>query len=389
MPSLPPTSCDTVVVGAGIVGLATAREALLRRPGSSVVVLERAPRIAGGQTSHNSGVIHAGVYYAPGSRKALLCVEGARRMYELCDELGVPAERCGKLIVARWPSELPRLDELERRASANGVRVRRLAAGEIAEVEPHARGVAALHVRDTGIVDFARVADALLADVMARGGVLVTGCGVTSVAEGTVRHELGTTRAGTVIACAGRDAAGLAERSGQPADPRIVPFRGAYLRLRRPELVRALIYPVPDPALPFLGVHLTRRVQGDVVAGPTALPALDRLRETLAWPGAWRMAWRWRRHAVRELGYALSRSAYAREVRTLVPGVADVDLEPAFAGVRAQAVARDGALLDDFALEGAGGVLHVRNAPSPAATSALAIAAELADRAGLASTAAP
>jgi L-2-hydroxyglutarate oxidase len=383
----PPTACDTVIVGAGIVGLATAREALLRRPGSQVVVLERGPGIAGGQTGSNSGVIHAGVYYAPGSRKARLCVDGARRLYALCDELGVPAERCGKLIVARSASELPRLAELERRAAANGVTVRRLDGAGIADVEPHARGVAALHVPDTGIVDFARVADALLRDVLARGGLLVTGCPVAAVTGGVVRHARGSTRAATVIACAGMDADRLARRSGGPADPRIVPFRGSYLRLRRPELVRALIYPVPDPALPFLGVHLTRRLQGDVVAGPTALPALTGLRDTLTWPGTWRMAWRWRRHAVRELGYAMSRAAYAREVRTLVPEVTDEDLVPAFAGVRAQAVGRDGALLDDFVLEGSGGALHVRNAPSPAATAALAIAGELADRAGLRSTA--
>ncbi len=385
----PPTACDTVIVGAGIVGLATAREALLRRPGSRVVVLEREPAVAGGQTSGNSGVIHAGVYYAPGSRKARLCVDGARRLYALCAELGVPAERCGKLIVARSARELPGLAELERRSSANGVRVRRLPGEEIAAVEPHARGVAALHVPDTGIVDFARVADALRTDVLARGGLVVTACAVTSVAGGVVRHAHGVTRAATIIACAGLDADRLARRSGEPADPRIVPFRGAYLRLRRPELVRALIYPVPDPALPFLGVHLTRRLKGDVVAGPTALPAVAGLRDTLSWPGTWRMAWRWRRHALRELGYAASRAAYAREVRTLVPEVADEDLVPAFSGVRAQAVGRDGALLDDFVLTGSGGMLHVRNAPSPAATAALAIAGELADRAGLKSTAAP
>lgn len=383
MSASPPTACDTIIVGAGIVGLATAREALVRRPGSHVVVLERGPAVAGGQTANNSGVIHAGVYYAPGSRKARLCVDGARRLYELCADLGVPAERCGKLIVARTPEELPRLAELERRAQANAVSVRRLTGAQIADVEPHALGVAALHVRDTGIVDFGRVASALLDDVLARGGTIVTDCAVATIAGGVVRHARGVTRARTVIACAGMDAARLARRSGGADDPRIVPFRGAYLRLRRPELVRALIYPVPDPALPFLGVHLTRRIQGDVVAGPTALPATTGLRDTLTWPGTWRMAWRWRRHALREVGYAASRAAYAREVRTLVPAVNDADLVPAFAGVRAQAVGRDGALLDDFVLTGTNGVLHVRNAPSPAATASLAIAGELVDRAGL------
>lgn len=383
MTPAPPTACDTVIVGAGIVGLATAREALLRRPGSQVVVLERGADVAGGQTARNSGVIHAGVPYAPGSLKARLCTDGARRLYALCDELAIPAERCGKLIVARSAAELPRLDELELRARANGVTVRRLAGARIADVEPHARGVAALHVPDTGIVDFARVAGALRADVERRGGTVVTGCPVDAIRGGVVRHALGATQAPAVIACAGLGAGRLARRSGERDDPRIVPFRGAYFRLRRPELVRALIYPVPDPALPFLGVHLTRRVQGDVVAGPTALPDAARLRDGLTWPGTWRMAWRWRRHALRELGYAVSRAAYAREVRTLVPAVTDEDLAPGFTGVRAQAVGRDGTLLDDFALSASAGVLHVRNAPSPAATAALAIAVELADRAGL------
>lgn len=383
MAHIPPTACDTVVVGAGIVGLATAREALLRRPGSHVAVLERGTDVAGGQTAANSGVIHAGVYYAPGSLKARLCTDGARRLYDVCDELGVPAERCGKLIVARAAGELPRLDELERRAHANGAAVRRLGGAQIADVEPHARGVAALHVPGTGIVDFARVARALRADIERRGGTVVTGCPVALITGGVVRHALGATRAPAIIACAGMDAARLARRSGEPDDPRIVPFRGAYFRLRRPALVRGLVYPVPDPALPFLGVHLTRRIQGDVVAGPTALPGAAHLRDTLTWPGTWRMAWRWRRHALRELGYAASRAAYAREVRTLLPAVTADDLAMGFTGVRAQAVGRDGTLLDDFALSGSGGVLHVRNAPSPAATAALAIATELADRAGL------
>lgn len=394
-PADPPASCDVLVVGGGILGLAVAREALLRRPGASVVLIEREPDIARHQTSHNSGVIHSGIYYAPGSLKARLCVDGARRLYDLCDELGVPAERCGKLIVARSARELPRLDELERRAIANGVRIRRIGADEIPAIEPHARGAGALHSPDTGIVDFERVARALRVDLEARGGLVVTGCAVREIREGIVLHARGATRSRTTIACAGAQSDRLAERSGADPEPRIVPFRGAYFRLRRPELVRALIYPVPDPALPFLGVHLTRRVHGDVVVGPTALPVGARdsyrltrvragdLRDVLAWPGTWRMAWRWRRQALRELGYAASRAAYAREARTLVPDLRADDLEPGFAGIRAQALMRDGTLLDDFALSGGDGVLHVRNAPSPAATSALAIAGEIADRAGI------
>lgn len=395
----PPAACDALVVGGGIVGLATARELLMRRPGSSVVVLEREPGVGRHQTSHNSGVIHAGIYYTPGSLKARLCVDGARRLYALCDELGVRTERCGKLVIARAAHELPRLDELERRAAANGVRASRVAAEEIASIEPHARGVAALHSPDTGIVDFAAVALALARDLERRGGTIVTGCAVSAIGsahgEALVRHARGTTRAGTVVACAGACSDRLAVSSGGRPEPRIVPFRGAYFRLRRPELVRALIYPVPDPALPFLGVHLTRRVQGDVVAGPTALPAAARdayrlstvrprdLAQTLSWPGTYRMAWRWRRQALREIGYAASRGAYAREARGLVPALRRDDLVPAFAGVRAQALDRRGTLLDDFVFDVQGAVVHVRNAPSPAATAALAIASEIADRAAM------
>ena len=361
-----------------------------------MTVLEREPGVARHQSSHNSGVIHSGIAYTPGSLKARLCVDGARRLYELCDELGVPTDRCGKLIVARREEELGRLAELERRAGANGVRCRRLTAAQIREHEPHAAGIAALHSPDTGIVDFAAVAEALRRDVERRGGVVVTGCAVTrieSLAGGAlVHHAQGATRARTVVACAGAWSDRLAVASGAGAGPRIVPFRGAYLRLQRPDLVRALIYPVPDPALPFLGVHLTRRMQGDVVVGPTALPvgARDatrassmRLRDaadTLTWPGTYRMAWRWRRHALREIGYAVSPRAYAREARTLLPDLQEGDLVPSFAGVRAQALDRRGALLDDFAFEAQARVLHVRNAPSPAATSSLAIAAEIVDR---------
>ena len=393
--SQPPPACDVVVVGAGIVGLATAREALLRRPGARVTVLEREQEIARHQTSHNSGVIHAGVYYEPGSLKARLCVDGARRMYAFCDALGVPAERCGKLIVARTTAELPRLAELERRAQANGVRVRRLSGSQIADVEPHARGVAALHSPDTGIVDFGRVAEAMRADVAARGGIVVTGCEVHRPVVGPCCTPAAR-RAPRSSSCALAFA-----RTASPSAAAHLRIRGSsrsaagIFRLRRPELVRGLIYPVPDPALPFLGVHLTRRMQGDVVAGPTALPVgardayrlgrvrLADLRDTLTWPGTWRMAWRWRRHAVRELGYAASRAAYAREARTLVPVLTTADLEPGFAGIRAQALGRDGRLLDDFAFSSVAGALHVRNAPSPAATASLAIAGEIADRAGL------
>jgi (S)-2-hydroxyglutarate dehydrogenase len=365
----PPADLDVAVVGAGIVGLAVARELLERLPGMRVGVLEREDAVAQGQTGHNSGVIHAGIYYAPGSLKARLCVEGAQALYEYCDARGIEARRCGKVIVAVDERELPGLEELERRGRANGVPgLRRLSAGELREIEPHARGVAALHSPATGVVDFADVARALARDVEALGGTVVTGCAVESVEATGARFS---------VACAGADADRLAVRSGAPADPRIVPFRGAYMRLRPEwaELVRALIYPVPDPRLPFLGVHLSRHIHGDVLLGPTAL-----LAGGLGWPGTWRLVRRHWRAGVEEIRRAASRAALAADASRLVPGIAARDLQPGFAGVRAQAVARDGRLVDDFVLHETPRALHVRNAPSPAATASLAIAREIADR---------
>ena len=375
---------DVAVVGAGIVGLATARELLIRRPGLRVVVVDGGDRVGGGQTSHNSGVIHAGVYYAPGSLKARLCVEGARAMYAFCEEHGIDAQRCGKVIVARDASELGRLDDLEARARANGVPgLRRLGPEELAEVEPHVAGVAALHSPQTGIVDFGAVARRLAEDVAARGGELRLGRAVRGVDDGVgdvlLRHDDGdATAARRALFCVGARASSLAVAAGAPADPRIVPFRGQYLQLRpgARHLVRGLIYPVPDPALPFLGVHLTRHVSGAVWLGPTAL-----LVGGLGWPGTWRVMRRHWRAGLGELRLATSRAAFVRACAAYVPALEARDVERGFAGVRAQAIARDGTLLDDFAFSRAGATLHVRNAPSPAATSALAIAAEVADRA--------
>ncbi len=404
-PRAAPRSCDLVVVGGGIIGLAVAREALLREPRSSVVVLETEQAVALHQSSHNSGVIHAGIYYQPGSLKAQLCVEGAAAMYKLCAELGVPTEPIGKLIVATSAAELPGLERLHERALANGVRVSRLSADELREIEPHASGIAALHSPDTGIVDYGAVCAALATEVEARGGAVITGCAVerTERSAGGARivHAQGSTDCSGAIVCAGLQSDRLAQASGASADPRIVPFRGAYFALRRPELVRGLIYPVPDPDLPFLGVHLTRRIGGDVVVGPTALPAATRddqrgrrvrvsdLLATLSWPGSYRMAWHWRRQAPRELAWALSRGAYAREASRLVGGLTADDLKPSFAGMRAQAVGRDGALIDDFAFSGEGRIVQLRNAPSPAATASLAIAAYCCDRLGPIVTAEP
>lgn len=393
-------SCDAVVVGAGIVGLATARELLRRRPWSRVIVLERESRIAAHQTSHNSGVIHAGVYYEPGSLKARLCTEGARELYEYCEQHEIDHRRCGKLIVATRPAELERLDELQRRAAANGVSARRITGSAITQVEPECTGLGALHVRDTGIVDFAVVAAALAKDIEEAGGAVVTGCAVLGSRRGSgrirIQHERGELDAARAIFCAGAWADRLAVLAGADPDPRIVPFRGAYAELlpERAHLVRTMIYPVPDPQLPFLGVHLTRGIDGVVRAGPTALLALardgyalTRLRPadaaaSLTWPGTWRLARRWWRTGAHELRLAAGRGALASEVARFVPGIRARDLRPAGAGVRAQAVARDGRLVDDFAVSVDDAALHVRNAPSPAATSALALARLIADRAG-------
>ena len=391
-----PQRCDVAVVGAGILGLATARELTRRHPSLTVAVLERESEIGWHQTGHNSGVVHAGIYYAPGSLKARLCVEGARELYELCEERGIPHERCGKVIVATDRSELPGLDELERRGRANGVPgLRRLDADGLRELEPHATGIAALHSPATGIVDFPAVARAFAGDVRAAGGSVTTSCAVSAIDDATLTHAHGRTDARCVVVCAGAWADRLARSAGADSDPAIVPFRGAYLRLKpeRRDLVSGLIYPVPDPRLPFLGVHLTRHVDGNVLVGPTALlaPARDayRLRdarardiaETLRWPGTWRMARRFWRTGIEELRYAASRRALVDAARRYVPDLTANDVEDGPAGIRAQALARDGSLVDDFVFSRTGRALHVRNAPSPAATSALAIARLIADRA--------
>jgi 2-hydroxyglutarate dehydrogenase len=399
MSTSPPQACDVAVVGAGIVGLAVGRELAARHEGLRVAVLEGAPRIGAHQTSHSSGVIHAGVYYAPGSLKARLCVAGAARLYEYCDRRGIEAQRSGKLIVATGPEELPRLDELERRAVANGVPgLRRVGAAEIAEIEPHATGLAALHSPETGVVDFGRVADAFADDLAGSGGSVTVGCPVAAVEDapgrGLVRHSGGTTEARAVVVCAGAWSDRLAVAAGADGDPRIVPFRGAYLRLRpeRAELVRANVYPVPDPDLPFLGAHLTRTFDGSVLLGPSALMVGARdayrlsrfvvrdLRDTLSWPGTWRLVRRHWRTGLVEMRRALSRSAFVAEARRLVPGLRASDFVPGPAGIRAQAVGRDGALVDDFVVSQTERALFIRNAPSPAATSSLALAELIADR---------
>ena len=403
---------DVAVAGGGIVGLATARALALR--GLDVIVLEREDVLGGHQTSHNSGVIHAGIYYAPGSLKARLCVEGAAALYDYCAGKGIAAERCGKIVVAVDEGEIERLDELERRARANGVLdLARLGPDEIAAVEPAARGLSALHSPNTGMVDFGAVAAAYADDVRAHGGEIRVGAAVRALVEredhvevvldrparaaessgapgqssGPAGESSGSVRARRAVACAGAWSDRLALASGARPDVRIVPFRGAYLRLapERTGLVRGQIYPVPDPALPFLGVHLSRTIGGDVLIGPTALlaPARDAYRlgtvrradlaSTLRWPGTARLVRRWWRTGITELGHAASRRLLVRAAARYVPAIGPGDVRPGPAGIRAQALGRDGALLDDFLLARTGRAVHVLNAPSPAATASLAI----------------
>ncbi|HLI32187.1 MAG TPA: L-2-hydroxyglutarate oxidase [Solirubrobacteraceae bacterium] len=388
-----PERCDLAVIGGGIIGVAVARELARSYPARKVCLLEREQRLAAHQSSHNSGVVHAGLYYAPGSLKARLCREGADALYAYCEEKGVPHRRCGKLVAAVSERELPALAEIERRAAANGVPgLRRLQGAQIARYEPHLRAIAALHSPQSGIADFAAVTASLAADLRALGGAIATSCAVVGLRERPrgllIAHERGELLARYAICCAGAWADRVAALAGGDPDPRIVPFRGSYLALepRAAERVRALIYPVPDPRLPFLGVHLTRHIDGRVLLGPSALPAASRGRcrgeqqvasdlwQSLTWPGSWRMARRFWRVGAGEVALAVSTRAFARAASRYLPELSAGDLRPAFAGLRAQAVSRSGALLDDFAISFSPRALHVRNAPSPGATAALAIA---------------
>ncbi|MFL5817305.1 MAG: L-2-hydroxyglutarate oxidase [Conexibacter sp.] len=392
-----------VVVGGGILGLATARLIAREQPTAAVTLLEKEPQLALHQTARNSGVVHAGIYYASGSLKARLCRRGIGLLRDFCAEHGIPYEACGKLVVALDEIELPRLARLEERAHANGVPgLRHLDATELRTVEPHAAGIAALHSPETAITDFRAVALALARELTDRGGTIQTDTEVVRVhttatltSSPTARVELadGTeVAADRVVVCAGLHADRLARRSGEDAAPRIVPFRGEYWALRpeRRSLVRGLIYPVPDPALPFLGVHLTKTVDGRVLIGPNAVLALARegyrlgavdgrdLAETLAWRGTWRLMRRHWRAGIDETRRSLSKRAFVSEARRYVPELRPGDAVRATSGVRAQAVDRDGTMVDDFRIGGDARVVWVRNAPSPAATSSLAIAEEIA-----------
>ncbi len=394
------TDYDVAIVGAGIVGLAVAREILFRRPELRLVIVDKEAGVAAHQTGHNSGVIHSGIYYTPGSLKARLCVEGSRLMYEYCARNGIAFEKCGKLIVALHESELPRLDELFKRGTANGVEgLRRITAEEIPEIEPLCRGIAALYSPNTGIVDYTGVCRSLESELRARGVDFLFDVQVSQVRrEGGItvlRHDAGSISARWGVFCAGLWSDRLAVASGADDDPRIVPFRGAYLQLEAGQMpaVRGMVYPVPDPDLPFLGVHITKQIDGTIALGPTAMVVgardayrvtrlnLRDIRSTFLWPGTWVVGRRFWKTGISELRMAVSRKAFVRACAAYIPAIAGMSIrKEAGAGVRAQAVGRDGSLVDDFVISETPGATHVRNAPSPAATSAFALARELVDR---------
>jgi L-2-hydroxyglutarate oxidase len=391
-------SSDVVVVGGGILGLATAWALVQRLPGASVTVLEKEQELATHQTGRNSGVIHSGIYYAPGSLKARLAVEGADRMLEFCAEHDVAHDRCGKLVVAVDGAEVARLRDLAERAGANGVAVEELTPGAAADHEPHIRCTAALHVPSTGRADFGAVARRLADLVIEAGGSVRTGVRVTGgspTADGwELATDTGPVSGRFLVGCAGLQGDRLARRTGSEPGARIVPFRGEYLDVVGPSagLVRGLVYPVPDPRFPFLGVHLTRGLDDRVHAGPNAVLALARegygrgavslrdLFETLTWPGTARLVGRYWRPGLDELLRSLSRKRFAQAARRLVPDLDPADFRRAPSGIRAQALDRRGALLDDFHMVDGDRSVHVVNAPSPAATASLAIGDVIAER---------
>lgn len=389
---------DIVIIGGGILGCATALG--LSKRGKRVVLLEKEPALAAHQTGHNSGVIHAGLYYKPGSLKARLCTEGRERLIAFCEDRGIPYERCGKLVVARNASEIPRLDELQRRGEANGLTgMRRLVAEELKEHEPNVAGIAGLHIRETGIVDYRAVTSAYADAARAEGAELINDALVTGFREDgsttVIESSAGTHSATCIVACAGLSADRVARLAGMDPGVRIVPFRGEYYELAdsRRDLVKHLIYPVPDPAFPFLGVHFTRRINGRVEAGPNAVLALARegyrktsfdVRDALdiaTFSGTWHLAAKHWRTGFGELWRSWSKSAFVRALQSLVPGIRAADLEPTTSGVRSQAMRPDGTLVDDFHIVEGRRMVHVLNAPSPAATASLAIADAIIERA--------
>jgi L-2-hydroxyglutarate oxidase LhgO len=389
------------IVGAGIVGLAIAREITLRRPGTRVVVFEKESRAAVHQTGHNSGVVHAGIYYKPGSLKAELCTRGRSLLKEYCAERGLPYDECGKLVVSVTRDDVVRMAALADRAGDNHVPgLRRVGPSEIRDIEPHAAGLAALYSPHTAITDYTRVARSFADDVVAAGGEVRFDYPVTRILRSTggiaVASPAGAVTVSSLIVCAGLQSDLVSGLAGDERGPRIIPFRGEYMLIKpaKRDMVRGLIYPVPDPRYPFLGVHFTKRVSGDVEVGPNAVLATARegyrrsdvslrdLAGIAAWPGAWRMAGRHWRTGVKEMYGSASKRAYMRAARRYVPEIGADDVIRAGAGVRAQALERDGSLLDDFRINRLGPVTTVRNAPSPAATSSMAIAEHVLDSLG-------
>lgn len=391
---------NVIIVGGGAVGLGVALEITRRFPRQKLLLVEKEDKVARHQSGHNSGVIHSGVYYKPGSLKARLCVAGAAAMVEFCREHAIPHNVCGKVIVATGEDELPRLEELRKRGEANGLTgLRLISSQELRELEPHASGLQALHVPSTGVTDYALVCEKYAQLIVANGATVRTSAAVTGIKRSeqgiVVETSKGTFATGSVINCAGLYSDRIARMAGDDPGIMIVPFRGEYYDLtpERSSLVRALIYPVPDPRFRFLGVHFTRRITGRVDAGPNAVLALARegyrhsdisardLASSLAFPGFWRMAGKHWRNALGEWHRSFSRRAFVRALQRLLPEIRENDLVPGGSGVRAQALKPDGALVDDFQFVPSGKVLHVLNVPSPAATASLMIGKTIVDTA--------
>jgi L-2-hydroxyglutarate oxidase len=400
---------DVAIVGAGLVGLATARELLIRQPRLRVVVLEKEPVLASHQSGHNSGVIHSGIYYTPGSLKARACVAGHRAMLEFCQEQGIPFDLCGKVIVALDESELPRLEDLYRRGIANGVQGLELIGPErLHELEPYAIGIKAIYSPRTGITDFVKVAHAYAHAIQQREGEIITSCNVRSLStqggqtllvclqpDTNIRNMQIEIEARYIITCGGLQSDKLSQISGQKSEIRILPFRGDYyvLRPEKRHKVRALIYPVPDPRFPFLGVHFTRRINGEVWAGPNAVMAFARegyqrwkinpkdLLEILGYSGFWKLAAQYWKMGLAEMYRDYVKVAYVKKLQRYIPDLQSDDIVSGPSGVRAQALAKDGRLVDDFLIHHGENTLHVVNAPSPAATSSLILAQMIVDEA--------
>ncbi len=393
------TGYDVIIIGGGIVGLATAM-ALTQQTDASVLVLEKENRLAAHQTGNNSGVIHSGIYYKPGSLKARNCVEGRRALIQFAEQQGIPYELCGKVIVATREEELPALETLEQRAAANGLSgARRLSKAEIKEIEPHTDGLAGLHVPETGIIDYKQVVDKYAEVISANGGQIRPNARMIDFerasAELVVKTSAGDFKSRYLVNCAGLQSDRIARMCGLKPDVQIIPFRGEYYDIipEKHYLVKNLIYPVPDPRFPFLGVHFTRRITGGIEAGPNAVLAFKRegykffqasLPDLLAYAGYggfWRMATRYWKMAVDEYYRSLSKAAFVRALQKLVPELGYEDVHRGGAGVRAQALAPDGALVDDFKIAEAEGMIHVLNAPSPAATASISIGRTIASMA--------